>query len=434
MSSASQQANANRPLSSPSTTPCPPPASFTPSFSKRRASSSASWDAPISKEARLGQSVAGSSGRSSGAWGSPRPGSCNKPAHHFSETQVQWLVTQLQDPDIYVPLLRQSDGITRQTPKLKIYEKLAAKFNRRFVGANIDLMQIKNKLSNMRRQFRAADSKWHSYESGSMDLRISKKVVTDAFPYYFELEEAWTDNQRLAPMQDTDSVSNLHEPSMARNGGQDQLQDDEQSQDYGMSDEFQEEKQEEEEEEEEEEQDELEETLVRQSWREPEQETQQNTQPSTSQEPKKVEQKDLTGQIAKLCDMARSIVELHQTTTQVEATTSGSLAMQKLELDKVEKEYAYQIKIKEIEAQRAIRIAEILAARDVAIRREELKAASERVLEQDATQTHGEGTSCTCKKQTKPDIRASVGIAASVRPEAGAESEASRTQRQVGLN
>ncbi|KAG0195709.1 hypothetical protein BGX28_000784 [Mortierella sp. GBA30] len=370
--------------------------------------SSAPSDAPKTKELKHNHVVAGSSGPSRPR-GSQRTGGSNRAAHNFSEPETRWLVDRLRDAEVYLPLQAERDSTTRQTPKAKVHDKLAMEFNNNFVGVNIDSTQIKNKIASLKRQFKLADAKRNESGFGSTDSEAWRKILTDIFQYYFELEEAWTKSWGNAPTQYADSLSNLDNPLISEDEGLDQVEDDVPRERNNISIESEEEVEEGDDDEEEEE------SLIRRprmqyqrtshhnqtasaaqrnqlrqvAEQEQEQdERRQIVRSSTSKKSKKAERKDVMKQITDLNDVTRASIELEQATRQKEAearmakdAADSALAMKRLELEQIERDRAHERMMAEIEAKNAIKMAEVKAERDIAIRREELKAQADHSLE-----------------------------------------------------
>ncbi|KAI7829712.1 hypothetical protein BC939DRAFT_525885 [Gamsiella multidivaricata] len=119
--------------------------------SKRKEILSAPSDPPKAKEAKLSQA------RTSRAESSRSRGT--RAGHTFSAEETSWIVTQLQDPEVYLRHHGNRDNTVRQAPKIRVYERIATVFNNRFPNTRIDSMQIKNKISKMKAQFKLADAK-----------------------------------------------------------------------------------------------------------------------------------------------------------------------------------------------------------------------------------------------------------------------------------
>ncbi|KAG0249699.1 hypothetical protein BG011_009025 [Mortierella polycephala] len=189
------------------------------SSNKRKAMSSAPTAPPKAKAAKPSQTVTSSSAPSRQAVASSaspsrsrnvqRTRGSNRTAHTFSAEEKNWIVTQLQDPEVFLTLQSERGSTVRLTPKAKIYDKIVLDFNTQFDYVLIDASQIKNKIAKMRTQIKLADAKRNESGFGSTDEEQWKKLITDICPFYFELEESWSTSRGNAPTHYADSLSNL---------------------------------------------------------------------------------------------------------------------------------------------------------------------------------------------------------------------------------
>lgn len=144
---------------------------------------------------------------SSGGNSSRRGG--NVKGHVFTSVQTDWVVTQLQEPEVYVVLQGERDSTTQKTPKTRIYERLAQKFNEHFRGVQVGHDQIKNKIAKMKAQFKDADEKRNASGFGSTDDEHWRNIILEVCPFYFVLEDTWHAYWGNLFTHPVDSLSNM---------------------------------------------------------------------------------------------------------------------------------------------------------------------------------------------------------------------------------
>ncbi|KAG0039489.1 hypothetical protein BGZ82_008000 [Podila clonocystis] len=150
----------------------------------------------------------------SSALSNPRPVKSTK--HAYTNKETDWIVTQLLDPEVRVLLQSRKDISIRGITKTRVHERIAENMSRTFPNTQVGGRQIKNKISRMKIQFRAADAKKHGPDFASLDEEQQKSLVEDLCPFYFTLFDTWgkfwahnpteTENER----HEADDVEDSH--------------------------------------------------------------------------------------------------------------------------------------------------------------------------------------------------------------------------------
>lgn len=166
--------NTSRPLAAAPTTPTSSTsqqssASMVWTLPKRKTMSSAPSTPPTAKSAKSAKST----------------------KHIYTARETEWIVTQLQDPEVCLLLQSHKDITIRGITKTRVHERIATNMERTFPNIHVDGRQIKNKIARMKIQFRAADAKKHEPEFASLDEGQQKTLIEDICPFYFSLFDSW---------------------------------------------------------------------------------------------------------------------------------------------------------------------------------------------------------------------------------------------------
>ncbi|KAF9201566.1 hypothetical protein BGZ59_002626, partial [Podila verticillata] len=131
---------------------CPPSTgASSSSSSKRKAMSSSTSEPPAAKAAKRNET-----GKSKTDKPKPKPSDSKASDKHlFTDTEVNWLARQLAEPEVYSVLQTDRESTIRDTPKEKLYARIAIDMSEKF-GFEFNKKQVKNKIMKMRPLFTAA--------------------------------------------------------------------------------------------------------------------------------------------------------------------------------------------------------------------------------------------------------------------------------------
>ncbi|KAF9079617.1 hypothetical protein BGX23_003596, partial [Mortierella sp. AD031] len=135
----------------------------------------------------------------------------------FDGPRTDWLVERLKLDSVYLVLQARRDSTYRKTPKARIYERLAADFNKEFPAVDITAEQIKNKISKLKEQFKSTHKTRHSSGFGSTEEKNWREALTAQFGYYWDLEPYWTKSWGNEILRYTDSLANLDDEYVVDN-------------------------------------------------------------------------------------------------------------------------------------------------------------------------------------------------------------------------
>ncbi|KAF9314570.1 hypothetical protein BG003_004052 [Podila horticola] len=150
----------------------------------------------------------------SSAPSNPRPAKSGK--HAYTARDTEWLVKQLQDPEIYLPLQSGKDSSIHGITKTRIHELIAENMSRTFPGTQVTWRQIKNKISRMKAQFRAADTKKQEPKFASLDEEHQKTFIEDVCPFYFTLLDTWGKCWAYVPRKTEDEIQEAEDAEDCR--------------------------------------------------------------------------------------------------------------------------------------------------------------------------------------------------------------------------
>ncbi|KAI9238576.1 MAG: hypothetical protein BYD32DRAFT_460543 [Podila humilis] len=129
---------------------CPPSTgASSSSSSKRKAMSSSTSEPPAAKAAKRNETGKSKTDK-------PKPSDSKASDKHlFTDTEVNWLAWQLAEPEVYSVLQTDRESTIRDTPKEKLYARIAIDMSEKF-GFEFNKKQVKNKIMKMRPLFTAA--------------------------------------------------------------------------------------------------------------------------------------------------------------------------------------------------------------------------------------------------------------------------------------
>ncbi|KAF9430066.1 hypothetical protein BGZ76_000982 [Entomortierella beljakovae] len=145
----------------------------------------------------------------------PQSSTTTASAERSSDFDIQEYIAQLlSNPDTWRLLSGPGEKNDHFLPKKQVHGIIAQKFNTKFSTEtspiNLDEMNIKNKIENMKRRWKDGNAIAHRTGSGNLDEQTLEKQVKEVCNYYYILKDvsssSWSLNRR-DPVQFTGNIS-----------------------------------------------------------------------------------------------------------------------------------------------------------------------------------------------------------------------------------
>ncbi|KAF8945808.1 hypothetical protein BGZ47_001945 [Haplosporangium gracile] len=127
--------------------------------------------------------------------------------------RADWMVKQLNKPEVFLILQAPKQGIPRTIPKSRIFQQLAKSINSRYASSNrvqYTMKQIKTKVETIKASFKRGQNLVHKSGFGTTNPSNTwKQQVLKTSPHYFKLEANWSVAWSDLVQDYCDSISNL---------------------------------------------------------------------------------------------------------------------------------------------------------------------------------------------------------------------------------
>ncbi|KAF9106718.1 hypothetical protein BGX27_009046 [Mortierella sp. AM989] len=151
--------------------------------------------------------------------------------HTYSLAQELYLAELLADPGTWALLDGPGEKNDHYMPKKVVYEKFAEKINAKFSTEeellNLDSLQIKNKIENMKTQWKKAKKFHDRTADGDLPEIELRKQVEDICCFFYVLQELWSASWSLSPKDPIQCTRNLTRPIAHDHGNDASSEDDE---------------------------------------------------------------------------------------------------------------------------------------------------------------------------------------------------------------
>ncbi|KAG0011947.1 hypothetical protein BGZ80_000314 [Entomortierella chlamydospora] len=138
----------------------------------------------------------------------------------------------LADPETWALLDGPGEKNDHYMPKKVVYENLAEKVNTKFSTeeepVNLDGLQIKNKIENMKAQWKKAKKFHDRTGNGNLPEIDLRKQVADICCFFYVLQEIWSASWSISPRDPIQCTGNLTRP-IAHDPGNDARGEDEET-------------------------------------------------------------------------------------------------------------------------------------------------------------------------------------------------------------
>ncbi|KAF9354901.1 hypothetical protein BGX26_007213, partial [Mortierella sp. AD094] len=152
--------------------------------------------------------------------------------HSYTIAQELYLAELLADPETWALLDGPGEKNDHYMPKKVVYENLAEKVNAKFSTEeeplNLDGLQIKNKIENMKTQWKKAKKFHDRTGNGNLPEIDLRKQVTDICCFFYVLQEIWSASWSISPRDPIQCTGNLTRP-VAHDPGNDASGEDEET-------------------------------------------------------------------------------------------------------------------------------------------------------------------------------------------------------------